>query len=150
MGETSSNNMKGFSSARSRLVRFHLWTEKQEEKQHLLPPRGGGMLAIWTCTEEPFSRPRHSICCLSRSRTEDVQSLGLVQLSFPCFVKFTITNRKIRMPKPHNLQLVIFHFQSNSNLLGAKITYTYIMYMYAYTAIYTWKKERRNILRPEK
>ena len=41
----------------------------------------------------------------------------------PCFVKFTFRNRKIRMPKPHNLQL-IHSLSKNSNLFGLELKCT--------------------------
>lgn len=128
-GETSSDNEKvGFSPARSLLVRLLLCTEKQTEKQHLLPPRGRAAI---TMGKNPA--PGHALLVLHFQ----AQSPGL-----------TIRNREIRMPKPFNLQLV--HLYPNSNLLGFEVKqhmYTHT-YMSVHLAINPWKRERRNTLKP--
>lgn len=127
------NNMEvGFSSTRSHLVRFHLWTEKQEENSTCSLPGAGERSPSGLVRRNPsFSRPPHSTCCISRSRTALISTFCDIH-------HYKQENKDVKATQ----LIVIFHFQSNSNLLGAKIIYTYIMYMCAYIAIYTWKKER--------
>lgn len=100
----------GFSPARSLLVRLLLCTEKQTEKQHLLPRRGR---AVITMGRNPASG--HTLLVLHFQ----AQSPGL-----------TIRHGRNRMPKPFNLQLV--HLNPNSNLLGFELK----QHMYTHTHIH--------------
>lgn len=89
------NNMEvGFSSTRSHLVRFHCGL-RNRKKTAPAPSQGQGNDRHLDLFGGTLPSPGHG--------TLLVAFPGPGQLSFPHFVTFTITNRKIRMSKPHNL-----------------------------------------------
>ena len=113
----------------------HSWSDSCCGQKNREKAKGRGAITIWILQGSTLPQARRSPHRNPRSRIEDAQSLGLiVQLYCPCFVKFTFRNRKIRMPKTCNLQLV--HLCPNSNLPGLELkythTHTYRCYMHVY------------------